>query len=51
LDPKEDGPLNCTAPIGVKNGVAVSLTVTVQVVDEPTETVDGEQMIVVEVGS
>ena len=51
LGPSEDGPLNWTAPIGMDDGATVSLTVTAQVVDEPTETADGEQTMVVEVGS
>ena len=51
LRPSEDGPLKTTAPIGMMYGVTVSLTVTVQVVDEPTKTVDGEQTMVVELGS
>ena len=51
MRPSEDEPLKTTAPIGMEDGATVSLTVTAQVVDEPTETADGEQTMVVEVGS
>ena len=49
--PSEDGPLRRTNAVGVEDSVMVSSTVTVQVVDDPTGTTDGEQAIVVEVGS
>jgi len=51
LGPSEYGPLRRTNAVGVEEKNMVSSTVTVQVVDEPTETADGEQAIVVEVGS
>ncbi len=49
--PNTDGPLNWTNAAGMKDGATVSITVIVHAVEVPNETVDGEQMMVVEVGS
>lgn len=49
--PSEDGPLRRTKAVGMEDGVKVSSTVTVHVVDEPTVTSDDEQTMAVVVGS
>lgn len=49
--PSEEGPLRRTKAVGIDEGELTSSTVTVQVVDEPTTTSEGEQTMVVDVGS
>jgi hypothetical protein len=51
LGPSDDGPLRRTNAVGMVDGVASSTTVTLQVAGEPSETIVGEQTMVVEVGS
>lgn len=49
--PRDDGPFQRRSPVGVEDCRAVSSTLAVQVVEEFVETAEGEQTMVVEVGS
>jgi hypothetical protein len=47
-DPSENGPLKSTSEVGVETGAMASLTVAVQIVEDPIETAEGEHATVVE---